>query len=172
MNEKKKHGVIRTDLMSGTKQPADLVSFRYMGAGSTATEIDNGNVVKLDGYMEGERELFKAVTPAADTPIDELAIVASVEIMYDERKKDLCEYVNAAGANVRGYIPRKRNIFSVTKEAIDGTPEKGNLVELQAGSTKMKAVASATGGTTTIGKVIDIEKHGRTTFYVIQVSAE
>lgn len=55
------HGVFRSDLMSGTDVAADLVSVKYMGAGSTETAIDNGCVVKLDGLMTGEREFGRAL---------------------------------------------------------------------------------------------------------------
>lgn len=169
-----KHGVIRTDLMSGTDVAADLVSLRYMGAdGETETAIDNGCVVKLDGLMAGEREVWKGVTPAANTPIDQIAIVASVEMMYDERKKNLEDYFNEEGKICRGYIPRSRNIFSVTAEALNigasVTAGVGSLVELMAGE-KLNVVATATTGSTQIGKIIAVEKAGRYTYYVIQLA--
>ena len=42
------YGVVRTDRMYGTDVGAGLVSVKYMGSdGSTATEIQNGSVVKL-----------------------------------------------------------------------------------------------------------------------------
>ena len=42
--------VIRTDLMSGTKQPADLVSLRFYDANGKVAEVENGVIVKLEGY--------------------------------------------------------------------------------------------------------------------------
>lgn len=166
-----KHGVIRTDLMSGTNVAADLVSLKYMGSGDAAAEIDNGCVVKLDGLMEGEREVWKAVTPAANTPLEQIAIVATPEVMHDERKRNLDEFVNEAGVPARGYIPRSRNIFSVTAEALDAAAAiaVGDTVELQA-SVKLKVVKSATGSTTTVGKIVAIEKAGRYTYHVIQLA--
>ena len=44
----------------------------------------------------------------------------------------------------------------------------GQFVELQAG-TKGKVVASATSGSTQVGKVIAIEVSGRDTYYVVEV---
>lgn len=166
-----KHGVIRTDLMSGTDVAADLVSLKYMGSGAAAAEIDNGCVVKLDGLMSGEREVWKAVTPAADTSLDQIAIVATPEVMYDERKRNLDEYVNEADSIARGYIPRSRNIFSVTADVLDAAVAitVGNIVELQAG-VKLKVVASATASATTVGEIIAIERAGRYTYYVIQLA--
>lgn len=166
-----KYGVIRTDLMSGTDVAADLVSLKYMGTGDEPTEIMNGCVVRLDGLLEGERELWKAVTPAANTPIEEIAIVATPEVLYDEHKHNLDDFINEADRAARGYVPRSRNIFSVTIDALDAaaTPEVGDVVELQA-DVKMKVVKSATGGSTQIGKVIAVEKAGRYTYYVIQLA--
>lgn len=51
------YAVIRTDLMSGTKQPADLVSLRFYDASGNKAEVENGVIVKLQGYEDGEREV-------------------------------------------------------------------------------------------------------------------
>lgn len=163
------HAVIRTDLMSGTNVNAGLRSFKYMGAGSTATDIDNGCVVKLDGILDAnEREVWKAVTPAANTPLNQLAIVATPELHYDERKHALKEFYNAAGKICRGYTPHSRDIFSVTAEALDGVTAStavGAGVELQA-SVKLKVNASAA---SPIGKLIAIEDIKGVKFYVIEI---
>ena len=50
------YAVIRTDLMSGTKQPADLVSLRFYDASGNKAEVENGVIVKLQGY-EGCRSV-------------------------------------------------------------------------------------------------------------------
>lgn len=168
------HGVIRTDLMSGTDVGADLVSVKYMGTGTTPTAIDNGCVVKLDGLMDGEREVWKGVTPAANTPLADIAIIATPEVMYDERKKNLDEFENEAGTIARGYIVHHtRNIFSVTKDALNigagVTPAVGYVAELMAG-TKLNIVATATASSTVVGKIIAIETAGRYTYYVIKVN--
>lgn len=166
-----KHGVIRTDRMYGTDVGANLVSVRYMGAGATETAIDNGCVVALNGLMEGQREIYKGITPGSSTALGKIALIATPEVMYDERKKNLEDFENEAGANCRGYILHAGDIFSVTQEALDAAAAiaVGNIVELQAGI-KMKVVASATSGATRVGEVIAIEKAGRYTYYVIQVA--
>lgn len=167
------HGVFRSDLMSGTDVGADLVSVKYMGTGTKETAIDNGCVVKLDGLMTGEREVWKGVTPAANTPLTDIAIIGSEEVMYDERKKNLDEFENEAGVISRGYIPRSRNIFAVTADALnigDGvTPAVGYAVELMAG-VKLNVVATATSSSTQVGKIIAIETAGRYTYYVIKIA--
>lgn len=163
--------VVRTDKMTGTDNRAYLASCKYMGAGATATAIDNGNVVKLSGLMTGEREVYKAVTPAANTALADIVLVATPELMYDERKHDLDEFSNEAGDILRGYHLHSQDIFSVTKDALVGVsaPAVGNVVELAAG-TKMNVAASGTSGATKVGTIIEVETVGKYTYYVIQVA--
>lgn len=166
------YGVVRTDKLMGTDVRSMLESVKYMGAGSTATAIDNGNVVKLDGsLMTGEREIKKGVTPAANDALDAIVLIASPEVMYDERKRNLDEFQNEAGKVCRGYHLHSGDIFSVTKDALDGaaTPAVGNVVELKAGI-KLNVAASATSGSTVVGKIIAVDVVGRYTYYVIQVA--
>lgn len=166
------YGVVRTDRLMGTDVRSMLESVKYMGAGSTATAIDNGNVVKLDGsLMTGEREIKKGVTPAANDALDAIVLIASPEVMYDERKRNLDEFQNEAGKVCRGYHLHSGDIFSVTKDALDGVsaPAVGNVVELKAGI-KLNVAESATGGSTVVGKIIAVDVVGRYTYYVIQVA--
>ena len=165
----KKHAVIRTDLMSGTYDASRLRSVLYMGDGSANMEIDNGCVVALNGLMEGQREVYQGITPAANTKLNMIVVIANPEVMYDERLKQLEDYYNEAGKVIRGYIPQvDTDIFSVTAEALDfeGEPAVGWAVELQAG-VKLKAVETATEGSTQVGKLIQIEKVGARTYYVV-----
>lgn len=156
--------VIRTDLMSGTTQPADLVSLRFYDGSDEQAEVENGVIVKLQGYEDGEREIMKAVAAASTDDLNDCAIVAGVEVMYDERKKNLDEFINEAGSIVRGYIPRSRNIFSVTKEGFVGgvVPEKGDEVGIGTGG---KIDAAGTG----LGVCADVEVAGRYTYYAIRI---
>lgn len=159
-----KYAVIRTDLMSGTKQPADLVSLRFYGADGKPAEVENGVIVKLEGYEDGEREIMRAIAAKAGDDLNECAIVAGVEVMYDERKKNLDEYINDAGKATRGYIPRSRNIFSLTAEGFVGgkVPKKGGSVGIGAGG---KVDASGTG----LGVCAGVETAGRYVYYVIKI---
>ena len=156
--------IIRTDLMSGTKQPADLVSLRFYNAADEQAEVENGVIVQLQGYEDGEREVMKAVAATAGADLNECAIVAGVEVMYDERKKNLDEYINEAGKAVRGYIPRSRNVFSVTKEGFVGgsVAEKGAEVGIGEGG---KIDAAGTG----LGTIMAVEMAGRYTYYVVKI---
>ena len=176
------HGVVRTDKLHGTDTGVNLVSAKYMGSGTTATDVDNGNVLKVGDlilYTNGsgavigaEREVRKAVTPAANTALKDIILVATPEVMYDERKKNLHEFYNEAGRILRVYFLSTHDLFSVTKEALNVadnyTIAVGDVVELMAG-TKLNVVASLTSGSTQVGKIAAIEPAGRYTYYVIEV---
>lgn len=157
--------VIRTDLMSATKQPADLVSLRFYDSEGNVAAVENGVIVELQGFEENQREVRKAVAATASSDLNKCAIVAGVELMYDERKKSLDEFINEAGKATRGYIPRSRNIFSVTKDGFVGgtAPSVGDSVGVGTGG---KIDASGSG----LGKCVHIETAGRFTYYAIQIA--
>lgn len=159
--------VIRLDNMSGTTDGTLLRSCKYF-VDTTATDIENGNVVKLSGLMSGEAEIYKCVAPEATTAKEDIVLVAGVELMYDERKKNLDEFVNLKGVAFRGYQLHSSDVFSVTAEALAGTPAVDSLVELKA-DTKLNVVTAATSGSTQIGKIIAKETVGSKDFYVIVV---
>lgn len=156
--------VIRTDLMSGTDQRADLVSIRFYDGDGKPAAVENGTIVKLEGYEDGEREVMKAVAAKSTDSIDNCAVVAGVELMYDERKKNLDEYINEAGKAVRAYVLRNRNIFSVTKEGFVGgtAPKKDDTIGI---GTAGKLAAEGTG----LGVCAAIETAGRYTYYVVRI---
>ena len=156
--------VIRTDLMSGTKQPADLVSIRFYDGGGDTAEVENGVIVKLDGLEDNRREVHKATAAASGDSLNDCAILSGVEVMYDERKKNLDDYINEAGKIVRAYVTRSRNKFSVTKEGFVGgtVPAVGDSVGIGAAG---KIDASGTG----LGVCRLIEIAGRYTYYTIEI---
>ena len=166
-----KHSVVRLDNMSATTDGTLLRSLKFYGADDNYADIDNGMVVKLEALEDGEREMWKAVAPAANTPLDEVVLVATPEVMYDERLYNLNDFYNEAGTASRGYKFHTGNIFSITTDAIDGTATKGHLVELQAGI-KMKDVQTATTGSTVIGKIIALDTVGTLKFAVIEVDPD
>ena len=166
------YGIVRTDNMYGTDVRAALVSIKYMGTdGSTPTAIENGNVLKVGALISGEREVYVGGNVAANDKATDIVLIASPEVMYDERKKNLDEFINEAGKACRGYRLHSGDIFSVTKDALAGkaTPAVGDVVELAAG-TKLNVAATATGGSTAIGSVIDVNVVGRYTYYAIKVN--
>ena len=164
-----KHAVVRTDRMFGTDNRAGLISVKYI-VDNAETAIDNGNVLKAVELLDGEREIFKGVAVAANDTLDDVVFVASPELMYDERLHNLDDFYNVAGKAARAYRLHNGDIFSVTKEALDGKaePAVGDTVELKAGI-KMNVAAAATSGSTKVGKIIAIDTVGRYTYYVVLV---
>lgn len=159
--------IVRLDNVAATKNPSLIKSAKYMGSGSTATAIENGNFVAIGGLMTGEREVHKATTPAVDSTY--FGLVCTPEVEYDEvGYHDLDTFSNPADTVIRTIILQKGDIFSATAEAFDTTPVVDNIVELQAG-TKGKVVAALTSGSTQVGKVIEVETVGRFTYYVVEV---
>ena len=152
--------VCRTDKLAGTRDDAALVNLKLHA------KVENGNVVVVGARAEGEREAYVSETPTAAAKLDQIALVCEPEVMYDDRKKNLNEFVNEAGSIARGYVLHNGDEFSLTAEGFDGTPKKGAKVELQAGL-KLKAVDSATSGSTSIGEITDVEGE----YFVIRVKA-
>lgn len=166
------YAVVRTDNMAGTDVRAQLVSIKYMGVdGKTPTAIENGNVLKCGALINGEREIHVGAACAANTPLNEVVLVATPEVLYCNcNGTGLHNYINESETICRGYRIHSGDHFSVTKEALTGkaTPAVGDIVELAAG-TKLKVAASATSGSTVVGKVEAVERAGIYTFYVIAV---
>lgn len=161
------NAMVRLDNVQFTHDGSLIKSAKYMGSGSTATAIDNGMFVALDGLMEGEREVHKAVTPTAASTY--FGIVCTPEVEYDERGyHGIDTFTNKEDSVIRVGIPSKGDSFAVTDGALDKVPTVGQFVELQAG-TKGKVVSSATSGSTQVGKISAIEVAGRFTWYVIEV---
>lgn len=155
-----KHAIVRTDNMHGTVFGADLVSGIYKVSG-VATAIDNGCFVVPGAYATGEREVRVCATPAVDTAVAALALVASEEVDTSRKYNALADFENKAGDIIRCYKLKSGDIFSVTAEALsvasDVTPTVGtSILEAQA-AVKGKLVNSGTQGSTKIADLVAIE---------------
>lgn len=169
-----KHAVVGTDSMAGTKNPVYLKHIVFYKDGEPAA-IDNGNIVMIGDAIGPES--YKAEAPTADSKRPLLALVAGVELFYDEtRTHYLTEWENEAGKVTRVYLlVAGADSFRVTAEAFDGTPEKGKFVAFAAGSTKLKIEDSETAN-----NVFGVIKHdpvkvgfgdGQYTYYIVDVIA-
>ena len=159
------YAIVRTDNMQGTIDGSKLVSFRYHD-GNEYAAIENGMVLTLDSLMPNERELWKAVKPAAGQKLGKLILVAGVELMYDERKRNLDEFINEKDANIRGYVLCQGDTFSVTVEACSATPSDSDKYITVQEDTKWSVSASETDA---IAELIAIEQVGTKTYYVFRV---
>ena len=166
-----KYACVRTDNMSGTVMGKDLVSLKYKGT------IQNGSIVAIGGFVDGEREVRTATAPAVDAKIGDLALVATSEVVKDKSYNGLSDFINEEGTILRGYRLTSKDIFSVTKEAFESGSnlKKGDVVEMTGTGVKMKSSAAATGEVgsdpdkktvTVIGKIVLVEGE----WYVIEVA--
>lgn len=156
--------VIRTDLMSGTDVRTDLFSIKVFDGEDKPIAVENGTIVKLVELMDGEREIYKAVLASASDDLKDCAVVATPEVFYDERKRNLDEFINEAGRTARAYALMDRGVFSVTKEGfVDATaPAKGDSIGIGADG-KIDAAGSG------LGVCHDVEVAGRYTYYAIKI---
>lgn len=159
------HAVVRTDLLAGTDVRSELASVRYQ-PDDVMTAIDNGNLVKLGNLEDGSRTVYKGLTPSASDTIADVVLIASPEKIYDERVHGLDKFTNEEGTIARGYRLHEHDIFSVTEEAFNGTPELGKMVAIMDG-TKLNVVASDG-----FGAIIDKNVVGKYTFWVIEVGGD
>lgn len=163
------HGVIRTDNLTGIYDGAKLRAVKYNN-GTAYAEIDNGMPVVLDAYLGGD--VWKAVKPTAgDTTANaKLCIIATPEIFYDY-ERPLDEFVNPADEPARAYVLEPGDIFSVTADVLDDTPNKTDkgFLEAAAGEWHVTAAATTTTGQVTTeaaAELINIETVGAYTMYV------
>ena len=160
-----KNGCVRTDNMSGTTLGKNLVSAKYM-VGGTEAAIENGHVVLIKELLEGQREVREAGTPTKNSPLNEIALVASEEVIKEKAYNTLSEFINKAGDIIRCYRLVSHDIFAVSVEALDAEAcAKGDYVELGEG-TKLKVVQTPTEGATQVGRVIEVTADGWNTIEV------
>ncbi len=167
------YAVVRTDKMFGTDNRAGLVSVRFKDADGKYADIENGNVVKLGGLDEGTYDVYEGKAPKTGDSIKDIVLIASPEVMYDERKRNLDEFINKAGLPARGYRLHTGDVFSVTIEALDAKtePHIGDGVKIGDGTKICVADAISSDGASgeSFGKILDINVVGRHKYYAIQV---
>lgn len=151
------YGVFRSDAIKGK----NIKSGRFYVT-TTATAIENGNLVKLDSLITGNRELWKVVAPGGVTTAN-CYIVATPEIIYDETTKAggaLSAFRNAAGANITLLGVEVGDEFSISDDCItpinddDDIPAVGSYVTPSASGTKWTEVSSISSNEKFYGKIV------------------
>lgn len=166
------YSVARTDNLMGTDVRSALVSVKYI-KNNAPMAIENGHVLKVGDLLDSEREIFAGVDVAANDKLAEVVLVVGPELLYNELKRRLDDYINVAGEPARAYRLHNGDTFSVTKDALAGAaePAVGDVVELAAG-TKLNVAAKAVGateGSTVVGRIIHIEDTGTYVYYTVLV---
>ena len=152
----KVYTVITREAMASEYDGTKRKSAKFYSSDAPA-EIENGMVVKIAGTIPGEREVLKVVAPEGSEDVADLWIVTTPEVIADERKKNLSDFVNEAGQIITIDKLMPNDIFSLTAEGLDGTAVAGHKVGLaSAGGVKLTVAASESGMGTVIGTVLDI----------------
>ena len=152
----KVYTVITREAMASEYDGTKRKSAKFYNAGDPA-EIENGMVVKIAGTIPGEREVLKVVAPEGSEDVADLWIVTTPEVVADERKKNLSDFVNEAGQIITIDKLMPNDIFSLTAEGLTGTAVAGHNVGLaSAGGVKLVVDAANSGMGTVIGTVLDI----------------
>ncbi len=132
-------------------------------------ELQNGMVINLGALKAGHTELREVAVPATATlGTEEVLLVYSAEVMYDERKNKLVDFVIDAGKPARAFHLTVGDIFTITDDGITGATVVGEYVI--PANASLRLAASATLGTTRFaGKVIAKETFNGVPATVIQV---
>jgi hypothetical protein len=166
------YGVVRTDNVKATKD-GNIKSGRYYVT-TTATAIDNGNIVKLDSLLSAStnREIWKVVAAGAVTTPN-CYLVGTPEVIYSEETKAsgaLDQFVNPAGANITLIGLEVGDTFAISDECItpinddDDLPAVGSYVAPGATGTKFVEVASIAQSEVFYGKIIARELYKKDTY--------
>ena len=148
--------VITREAMASEYDGTKRKSAKFYSSDAPA-EIENGMVVKIAGTIPGEREVLKVVAPEGSENVADLWIVTTPEVVADERKKNLSDFVNEAGQIITIDKLMPNDIFSLTAEGLTGTASAGHNVGLaSAGGVKLVVDAATSGMGTVIGTVLDI----------------
>ena len=150
------YAVITREAMASEYDGTKRKSAKFYSSDAPA-EIENGMVVKIAGTIPGEREVLKVVAPEGSEDVADLWIVTTPEVVADERKKNLSDFVNEAGQIITIDKLMPNDIFSLTAEGLTGTASAGHNVGLaSAGGVKLVVDAATSGMGTVIGTVLDI----------------
>ena len=153
----KVYAVITREAMASEYDGTKRKSAKFYNGSDTPAEIENGMVVKIAGTIPGEREVLKVVAPEGTENVADLWIVTTPEVVADERKKNLSDFVNEAGQIITIDKLMPNDIFSLTAEGLAGTAVAGHNVGLaSAGGVKLVVDAATSGMGTVIGTVLDI----------------
>jgi hypothetical protein len=122
--------IVRKDrVLSGYN--GNLESVIVTNDGSTAVETTNGVFVKLGDLVAGEAEVKYGTLAVEADMAEEVLLVHNPEVMADERKYKLADYLIEAGKTARAYRLADGDIITLTADLFDGVPAKGDLLTVK-----------------------------------------
>ena len=144
--------IMRTDKLHGTTDASSLVNVKI------PRDLENGVIVKIGGLAAGERDAYDCTVAAGSENLNELAILCGPEMMYDERKKNLNEYINEVvnnGGIYRAYKFFSGDFYSLTKEGFVTAPTASDIGKEVAVGADGKVDVDGSG--TKFGKIVAYE---------------
>lgn len=92
----------------------------YDNAGTKKMPVQNGVWVVLEGLEEGQREVRKARLANESDADKKLYFIHNSEVMYDERKYKLSDFIQEEGKVSRAYPTFVGDIVTLTSDLFDG----------------------------------------------------
>ena len=103
--------VLRLDVMSGNRDNTQVKSAKYFKNDAVAP-VENGTIVAVGAFVEGEREIHKITDVEADSEL--VGIVSTPEVEYEERGYHGFEtFTNKKDDVVRVHILHEGDCFSI-----------------------------------------------------------
>lgn len=145
----------------------------YDNAGTTKVEVKNGEWVVLEELEVGQREVRKARLASSADASKPLYFIHNSEVMYDERKYKLSDYVREAGKVSRAYSVHVGDIVTLTSDLFDGAVAvKDKLIIKANGKIGKETVEGTLTASATVFEVIEDCGHeidDKTKAYAVQV---
>lgn len=98
----------------------------YDNAGTNQVQTTNGVFVVVEGLLPGEREVKKARLGSTADFDKDLCLIASPEVMADERLYRLADFYIPAGKVARAYRLNNGDIISLTVDLLADTVAVGD----------------------------------------------
>lgn len=162
--------VFRCDNMPGIDQRTMITSVIVRDSSGNNIAAENGTIVEIGALVTGEHDVYYATLATTTSDLKKCAVLGSPEVIYDNcTYKNLDEFTNEAGKPAVAYKLGREGVFSVTVDGFaSATAPTGVGVSVSLGANG-KIVAPAVQSTTTLGKVVAIDKTSRYTFYAIEL---
>ena len=129
-------------------------------------ELDNGSFVVLDGFEANSGDVWTIKAPSADTAADELFLILTSPVIYEDYKPDMQDekyFYNAEGDTARAYQLHKRDKIALSAECFkdpkDALLKVGSFLDFTQGY-KAGVVAKAP-TTGPVAEIYDIASNGK-----------
>ena len=121
--------IIRKDKMLAGYN-GNLESVIVHDTAGSPVETSNGVFVKVEGLMEGQREVKKATLATEEDVLagENIYLIHNSEVMYDERLANLEDFVIKAGKVARAYRLYDGDVITLTVPLFTAEPSVDSVV--------------------------------------------